>query len=463
MKMMKQICGLTVALTMLSANVSAQQVYTLEQCTALALQHNIKMRTARIDISDAQEQEQEARSKYYPSVSANATYFHAADDMVKQRVGLSDEQLQAFNAQVEQVAPQLAQLGIDPTVLSTIPTEYTLGFMQHGFMASVMALQPIYTGGRIVTGNKLARLQTEVKRLMMQQNEDQIRQTVEVYYHQLLSLYEKVKTIDTASEQLTSIHRDATNAVNAGVGYKNDVLKVELKQNELAANRIKLENGIALSQLLLAQYIGLDSTRIDIDRSLPTALPGPDAYRVDHNAALANRIEAQLLDKNVEAQQLQTRMKRGELLPTVAVGAVAYYQNLSNAGNVNVAGMATVSVPLSDWWSNRSVKRQQLAEQRAIEEREDNRQLMLLQMQSAFDDLESAHRQLSIAQQSIEQAQENLRLNRDYYTAGISTMSDLLDAQTQLRQAQDSHTDAVIAYLNARTAYLIATARPIAQ
>jgi len=456
---MKRVFSISIALLMFAAVASAQQVYTLEQCTALALQNNIKMRTAQIDINDAQMQEQEARSKYYPNVSANATYFHAADDLVQEKVGLSNEQQQNLSTQIQEVAPRLAELGIDPTFLSSIPTSYTFGFMQHGFMASVMALQPIYTGGRIVTGNKLARLQTEVKRMMQQQSEDQIRQTVEIYYNQLLSLYEKVKTIDTATKQLESIHRDATNAVDAGVGYKNDVLKVELKQNELAANRIKLENGIALSQLLLAQYIGLDGTSIDIDRTLPSSLPAPADYRVNHDTALDGRVESQLLDKNVEAQQLQTRMKRGELLPSVAVGAVAYYQNLSHVGNVNLAGMATVSIPISDWWSNRGVKRQQLAERRAVEERDDNRQLMLLQMQSAYDDLESAYRQLAIARQSIEQAEENLRLNHDYYTAGISTMSDLLDAQTQLRQSHDAHTDAVIAYLNARTAYLVATGR----
>jgi len=456
---MKRTFLITIGLLMFAGMMSAQQVYTLEQCTALALQNNIKMRTGRIDITDAQEQEREARSKYYPNVSASATYFHAADDLVQEKVGLNKEQEQNLNAQIQEVAPQLAQLGIDPTFLSSIPTSYTLGFMQHGFMASVMALQPIYTGGRITTGNKLAHLQTEVKQLMLQQNENQIRQTVEVYYNQLLALYEKVKTIDAAEQQLQSIHRDATNAFNAGVGYKNDVLKVELKQNELSASRIKLQNGIALCQLLLAQYIGLDGTSIDIDPSLPASLPAPESYQVNHSSALDNRIEAQLLDKSVQASELQTRLKRGELLPSVAVGAVAYYQNMSNAGNVNLAGMATVSIPISDWWSNRGVKRQQLAEERARAERDDNRQLMVLQMQSAYDDLESAYKQLLIARQSIEQAEENLRLNRDYYGAGISTMSDLLDAQTQLQQARDAHTEAVVAYLNARTAYLIATGR----
>jgi len=451
---------ISIALLLLApVTAMAQQVYNLDQCIALALQNNIKIRTASIDIAGAQEQEREARALYYPTVKASATYFHAVDDMIQEKVGLTNEQKQTLSTQVQEVSPTLSQLGIDPSILTSIPTEYTLGFLQHGAMANITALQPLFAGGRIVNGNKLAKLQTQVKQLMLKQNEDQVRQTTQIYYNQLLSLYEKVKTIDAASEQLASIHRDATNAFNAGVGYKNDVLKVELKQNELDANRIKLENGIALSQLLLAQYIGLNGTTIEIDRSMPADLPTPEAYHTDHTAALDNRIESQLLDKNVEAQQLQTKLKKGELLPSVALGAMAYAHNLSNAGRVNLAGMVTVSIPISDWWSNRSIKRQELAEQRAIQERDDNRQLMTLQMQSAYDDCISAYKQLELARKSIEQAQENLRLNNDYYKAGISTMSDLLDAQTQLQQAQDAHTDATVAYLNARTAYLLATSR----
>jgi len=450
---------LSAALLISTVKVIAQPSYTLEQCIAMALENNIKIRTARIDIVDAQEQEREARAKYLPSISASASYFHAVDDLVQHKVGLDDEQKQTLNAQIQELAPRLVELGIDPAILTSIPTEYTLGFLQHGLMANITALQPIYTGGRISAGNKLARLQSEVKQLMLQQNEDQVKQTTQLYYNQLLSLYEKVKIIDAASQQLASIHRDAENAYNAGVGYKNDVLRVELKQSELTNSRIKLENGITLSQLLLAQYIGLDGTSIQIDPTLPDSLSAPETLRINHQTALDSRIESQLLDKNIEAQQLKTKMKKGELLPSVAIGAMAYAHNISNAGRVNLVGLATVSIPISNWWSNRGVKRQQLAWQRACQERDDNRQLMLLQMQSAYNDCESAYKQLTLASKSIEQAQENLRLNRNYYQAGMSTMSDLLDAQTQLRQAQNTHTDAMIAYLNARTAYLLATGR----
>ena len=82
-------------------------------------------------------------------------------------------------------------------------------------------------------------------------------------------------------------------------------------------------------------------------------------------------------------------------------------------------------------------------------------------MQSCYNDLDNAYKQLQLAQKSIEKSTENLRLNQDYYHAGTSTMSDLLGAQTQSQQARDQYTEAVAEYLNSRTAYFIATGREV--
>ena len=51
------------------------------------------------------------------------------------------------------------------------------------------------------------------------------------------------------------------------------------------------------------------------------SVKSPITYYVDHSTALPERMESKLLSKNVEATKLQTKMKRGDYLPTVAVGA----------------------------------------------------------------------------------------------------------------------------------------------
>jgi outer membrane protein TolC len=235
---------------------------------------------------------------------------------------------------------------------------------------------------------------------------------------------------------------------------------VELKQNEISANRLKIENGIVICKMVLAQYIGIPGTDIAIDNTIPDLLPDPSMYYIDPSSAIDNRVEVKLLDKNVEANQLQTKMKIGAMMPTIAVGAAGIYQDLSNKGPVNAIGLATVSIPISSWWSgNRVVRRLKIDTQVAEQEREDSRQLLMIQMQSSYNDLTSAYKQIEISKKSMEKSTENLRLNQDYYNAGTGSMSDLMDAQTQFQMAHDQYIDAVAQYLNCRTAYFIATGR----
>ena len=69
-------------------------------------------------------------------------------------------------------------------------------------------------------------------------------------------------------------------------------------------------------------------------------------------------------------------------------------------------------------------------------------------MQNAWNGVEEAYNQMQLAKLSIEQATENLRVNRDLYSVGMSKMSDLLEAQLLFQQACDMRTDAFIEYQN---------------
>ncbi len=452
---MKNKFMLSLILAIVSAQgINAQKVYTLQDCRTMALQNNAKLKAARLNIESAKEQEREAKAKYLPFVSANGTYFHANDYLIKQNVSLSETDQQ-------NIAAFMQKAGLDASALSSLPTSYTLQAIKHGTVVSLMAMEPIYAGGQITNGNRLAKLQTEVKQLMLQQSQDDVTRTTEVYYNQLLSLYEKQKTLDAVDKQLASIFNDADNAYKAGVSNKNDVLSVQLKQNDAAVSRLKLENGIKLSKMVLAQYIGVAGESIDIDRHLSENTPEPFIYFTDHKSALVNKTESQLLDRNVRANELQTKMKTGELLPTVAVGVAGVYQDMTNTGKAKAIGLATVSIPISDWWSNRGIKRQKIATEIARIDSKDNKELLLIQMQSAYDDLDNAYKQIQLAKKSIEQSTENLRLNEDYYKAGTANMTDLLNAQTKNQQSRDQYTEAVTLYLNCRTAYFIATGRSV--
>jgi len=196
----------------------------------------------------------------------------------------------------------------------------------------------------------------------------------------------------------------------------------------------------------------------------PTGLPVDEGMAAANSSlftfhsSLENLPEYQLLGKQVEAANLQKKMTVGENLPSVSVGAGYNYHNLLDNDRTFAMLFATVSVPISDWWGgSHAIKRKKIEQQKAEEQLADNSKLLEIRMQKARNDVEEAYQQLAIAQRSIEQAEENLRLNRNYYQAGTSKMSDLLEAQLLYQKACDKRTDAYANYQNRLLEYRHAT------
>ena len=240
---------------------------------------------------------------------------------------------------------------------------------------------------------------------------------------------------------LAGIHKDVDVAVRAGLVMPNDLLQVQLRRNDIQSQRLKLQNGISIVRLLLSQYCGLRDTSFVI--SYQSDVTSPLVTKQDHRQALLGTVEYQLLGKQVEATSLQKKMAVGQNLPSVAVGAGYNYHNLLDNNHSFGMVFATVSVPISDWWGgSHAIKRRKIEHQKAVEQLEDNAQQLQIRMQNAWNGVEESHQQLVLAQRSIEQSEENLRLNRNYYKAGISKMSDLLEAQMLYQQSLDRRTDA---------------------
>ena len=134
-----------------------------------------------------------------------------------------------------------------------------------------MAVQPVFAGGQIINGNKLAKVGEEVSRLQLQLSENEVEKTAEQYFWQLASLQEKMKTVDAVDTLLRDIYKDVEVAVRAGVAMRNDLLQVQLRQNDIQSQRLKLRNGISIVRLLLSQYCGLRDTSFAI--SFQTSIP----------------------------------------------------------------------------------------------------------------------------------------------------------------------------------------------
>ena len=438
---------LCVFVSLYSINIQAQ-TYTLQQLKDSALQNNIAIRNAKHSIDAAQQQRKEAFTKYFPNVSGTGLWFNADKGMAKTELNFS-----------EQITPELGMAlsqSLPAEALAALGNPVSISMMKNGTIAGVTAVQPVFAGGQIVNGNKLAKVGEDVSRLQLQLSENEVDKQTEQYYWQLVSLLEKKKTIEAIEVLLADIHKDVDVAVRAGVAMRNDLLQVQLRQNDVESQKLKLNNGISIVRLLLAQYCGLNNTEFTLayDSKLSSSL----AQKQDHSQALLTTAEYQLLNKQVEATKLQRKMEIGKNLPTLGIGAGYNYHNLLDNNHSFGMVFATVSVPISDWWGgSHAIKRKKIAQQQAEEQLANNSQLLKIRMQNAWNNVEETRQQLQITQRSIEQAEENLRLNRNYYKAGTSKMSDLLEAQLLYQQSLDHRTDAFADYQNKLLEYRQAT------
>lgn len=449
------------------ANAQRVEVLTLDSCKAMALRNQAAVKSSLLDVEKAEETRKAALTKYFPTVQAMAGYFQSQRPLIDISTADNDGNMQisssqtgeSFEQQVQHIQQQVDNVGLDINVQQLIDDfveqygqDIRLQMLDHGAFANVMAVQPVFAGGRIWHGNQLARLGVSAAELQLAMSRNEVCLNTEQYYWRVVSLGEKMRMLDRAQELLDTLERDAEAAHKAGVLGRNDLLKVRLKKHETQVLRVQLQNGIALATRALAQYVGMPydaAVRYELDelkdqQILPLREP---------NAA--TRTEAQLIEKGVEAERLQHAMAVGEALPQVAVGATYGVNNvIGNDFRGNGMIFATVNIPISAWWETTHNARKERLEQRQAElRRDDLREQLLLQEVQAANEMTEAWLLIDVREQAVRDAQENLAETRHYYEAGLASVSDYLEAQTLLQQAEDALIDQRIAYQLKRLAY----------
>ena len=114
-----------------------------------------------------------------------------------------------------------------------------------------------------------------------------------------------------------------------------------------------------------------------------------------------------------------------------------------------------ISIPISDWWGGaHAIQKHRLQEKIDNNNYENNIQLLQLEIEQSWNELNEAYMQLQISQLAIAQTQDNLRIYNDRYLSGTITLSNLLEIQTLLQQNQDAYLDAYITFTKKRTYYL---------
>ena len=260
---------------------------------------------------------------------------------------------------------------------------------------------------------------------------------------------------------LIELMKNIESAHKHGLKPRNDVLKVQVKLNESELNIRKAGNALRLATMNLCHYIGKPlGTDIRTSDSFPEVEQDIQLQISDISA----RPEYAILNQQVAIAKQQVKLNRSELLPQIGVkGSYDYIhglevnnQKLFDKGSFSV--LLNVSVPLFHFGERTGKVRAAKAklEQTRLEQENMNEQ-MLLELTQAANNLDEARLESSIAERSLQQAEENMRVSRSQYDVGLETLSDHLEAQAMWQQAYETKVDTHFRlYLN-YVAYLKAT------
>ncbi len=441
--MKKHITSLLFALLVLGLKAQTP-VLTLDSCFALAKANNAQLLTDQLEIQKAQEVKAQVFTKHFPQVSISYLAYYAARPIIEYGINdIQDDDLGAFLSALITTLndPEGANMGL--------PTEINL--MEKGHGVNATAMMPVYAGGRILNGNRLANVGIEAAQLKAEVSERDMLENIESTYYLVLGLQDKVHTVESALALTDSLDHIVDVALKAGLITKSDKLRLALKQNELKANQLQLNNGIVLASQLLCQQIGITYPEdgLTLDTASFSIKNHADALRENFI-----RPEQQLLQLQIDAEKLRKKLTLGEALPQVGIGGTYSYGNLVRKYKGNAIALAQVSIPLTQWWeTSHKLKEHNIAIREAELMQKDLTEKMGLQVKQAYNQMVEAEALMQSDKAALDMAQENYRLAELNYRAGMNTITDVLEAHALLLQAKNAITDRQITYLTACRRY----------
>ena len=346
--------------------------------------------------------------------------------------------------------------------------------MRGMYMAGITITQPLYSGGKIMTGKKLSKLREAIAGEQRRMTVMDVLVEADNAYWTLVAVTQKVKMLESYEEQMDSLFMQIATAVKAGLRTDNELLRVEANRSNITYQLQKARNGKDLCRISLCRIIGIDAdTNIELTDTT-IHINEPRLLAKDMN----ERPEMHLLKHQLDITQKQIQMSKANMLPTVGLAAgYTYYGNIklnsmTDAGNGTMIPhsqefhdgfgsiMLSVKIPVFQWGSNlNKVKKAKIAFQNAQLELEKNYRLMALEVQSAINNVYDGYRLIQTAETGLEQAEENLRVTINKYNVSMALLTDLLEAQSQWEQAKSNLIEALTQYKIYETEYLRKTGK----
>ena len=350
--------------------------------------------------------------------------------------------------------------------------------MRGTYLAGITLTQPLYAGGKIVAGHRLAKIGEEAAGEQLRKTKTEVIYDADNAYWSYVSVLEKQKMMEVLSARMDTLFSQVGASIEAGMAVDSDLLTVKAKRSEVLYQKQKIESGVRLCRMALCRIVG-----VPFDTQIEVADPmSGDSPRIDTEVDIVGRPEMKLLQSQVDAAKQQVRMTRGDWLPSLAiVGGYVNFGNIRMKTMVDAGdgtfmpyeqkigqglgtAMLSLSVPIFKWGQNYyKVRKAKIDVDNALLDLQKNERLLTLEANQASMNLNDSYLLLEAAEDAMAEADENLRVMKNRYDASMATLSDLLEAQSQWHQSRSNLIEAITQTRICVTDYLRATGRLVAE
>jgi len=342
-----------------------------------------------------------------------------------------------------------------------LPLEISLS---GAYLAGVTLEQPVYTGGKISAGNKMAGIGKQMAEDNLELQRLNTIVEADVAYWTYISVNEKVKLAQQAVYLLAVIVEKARNAHDVGMANRNDLLKAQVEYNNARLNLQKAQNGLQLSRMELCRVTGLPFLT-EITATDTTVKVTSPVFSEFNGETVSERPEYKLMQKNIELQEQNIRLARADFLPTA--GIQAGYNHIggieftgTDFSNTSLNVLASVKIPLFHWGEGiKKIKASKIEKEISELELTKNRQLLMLETEQSRLNMQLAWERIQMNETAVEQADENLRITKDNYEVGMETITEVLIAQTQWQQTLNEFIDSKTDFKIKETIWMKTTGR----
>ncbi|MDR7397712.1 MAG: TolC family protein [Armatimonadota bacterium] len=392
---------------------AAPRRLSFAEAATLAVQQNVGLRAAALDVAVAEAQLAQARAALSPQLSLTGSYAYL------QQPGQTLTFPNPFAP-----APPTVTVHLPPPEPNVV-------------LLRLSAQYPLYTGGRLDAQVALAEANLRGARAVLERTKQQVVFQVQQAYLQLLLARENEAAARRAVASAEESVRVARARLAAGVAAPFDVLQAEVSLASAQQGLARAQAQVANAQAALAALVNLplDVAIEPTDRLEARAVDGTLQEFVQR--ALRQRPELEELRARAQAARAGIELARSGGRPNVALAA--QYDWSGPTSNVASSWSVTLAVTLSLYDGGITEQRVREAELRlqqlALLEAQ-TRQRVELEVRQAWLSLQQAGPELAAAERGVEQAREALRIARVRFEAGVGTSLELVSAQAQVAQAE---------------------------